>query len=779
MAEDLTHFRVSAGLKNIIGNELITDDFVAVFELVKNAYDAHATKVVVRFDNLAKPSDAKLTIIDDGKGMTREDLYEKWLFVAYSAKKHAVEDEGLRKRDYRDLIGVDRPFAGAKGIGRFSCDRLGRYLNIYTRREAGSDSFETLMVDWREFEGDDQRRFEEIDIEHGQTPEAQVPHSIRRGTVLEITGLRSVWTYERLLKLREELQKLITPEGPGTHSSENNASFAIIIEAPEFSERDGKVADPARRVTGRVQNFLFERLSIKTTQLTCHFTESGKTIETQLLDRGHLIYKIIEANTEAPDLRNITFHIFYLNRSAKIAFKKTVGVEPVKYGSVFLYKNGVRVQPYGREGDDGFGIDRRKQQGVRRYLGTRDLAGRIEIRAESSQDNANLFKEASSRNDGLIESSEKAQLFGYFREVVLRRLESYVVDVIQWGNPSKGEDDTTAPQPSEARNEILELVKRLTDSAEIIRFEADPHLLTIVNERQADSAQAILDNFERIAVSHPDDTLANEARRLKREMNAVLHDRAEAAGEARSQRKLRILTEKQLEAERERNKILRGLVTPPEEQRAVLQHWVGIVAGKISTLSLGLITKLQKDEADAELVTRTIQGLATIRFESEKLLTLTGLVVDTGFKMQKQKVTGDLNRFFFECLDHAAQATKLKIETAWRPEDVFTTSFKPVEVAMVVDNIVDNAMKAGAKKVRWQLDAADDRQLRVRVANDGRPLADHMRKLLFEIGATSTHGHGLGLFTCRRIARETGGEMTFVGNDPQLGGAAFAITFGK
>src|SRR5437870_3581372 len=86
MPDDLTHFRVSAGLKNIIGNELITDDFVAVYELVKNAYDARARKVVVQFENLGNQEKAALTIQDDGKGMTREDLYEKWLFVAYSAK---------------------------------------------------------------------------------------------------------------------------------------------------------------------------------------------------------------------------------------------------------------------------------------------------------------------------------------------------------------------------------------------------------------------------------------------------------------------------------------------------------------------------------------------------------------------------------------------------------------------------------------------------------------------------------------------------------------------
>lgn len=776
MPDDLTHFRVSAGLKNIIGNELITDDFVAVFELVKNAYDAHASQVIVRFENIGKSEETTLTIEDNGKGMTREDLYKKWLFVAYSAKKHETEDANLRESDYRDLIGIDRPFAGAKGIGRFSCDRLGRYLTIYTRRDPNCKEFETLLVDWKNFESDDERRFEDIDIEHGEVQEADVPGAVGRGTVLKITGLRSQWSYERLQDLREELQKLITPEIASDEKKRNNQAFRIVVEAPEFREKDARQTDPAQRVNGPIQNFLFERLKIKTTELTCRFSASGKTIETKLVDKGQLIYDIAEGNAEWPALANVGFHIFYLNRAAKIAFKRTVGVEPVKYGSVFLYKNGVRVQPYGREGDDGYQIDRRKQQGVRRYLGTRDLAGRIEIRTEAGEEKT-LFKEASSRNDGLIESPERAQLFIYFKEVILRRLENYVVDVMKWGNPPKGEDDEMAPQPNEARNEILELIKRLTDSTGIVRFDADPNLVSIVNERQADSAQAILDNFERIAASQPDSNLANEARRLKREMNAVLKDRAEASSEAHAQRRLRILGEKQLETERQKNKILRGIVTPPEEQRAVLQHWVGIVAGKIRSSALGLISKLQKD-VDPDTIERTIQGLAGIQFESQKLLTLADLVVESGFKMQKQKTTSDLNRFFFECLDHESRTAKVDIEIAWRPEDVFSCAFKPVEIAMIVDNLVDNAAKSGARKMRWTL-ATSSKLLTVSVANDGRPLADHMRSVLFEIGATSTHGHGLGLFTCRQIAREMKGEMIFLGNDSSLGGAAFEMKFGK
>lgn len=51
MGENLK-FRVSSALKDILGRDLITDDFIAVFELVKNSFDAHATRVDIKFENI-------------------------------------------------------------------------------------------------------------------------------------------------------------------------------------------------------------------------------------------------------------------------------------------------------------------------------------------------------------------------------------------------------------------------------------------------------------------------------------------------------------------------------------------------------------------------------------------------------------------------------------------------------------------------------------------------------------------------------------------------------
>ena len=95
-------FRVSSGLKNIIGRDLISDKYIAVFELVKNSYDAGASKVNISFVKTDTGTD-QIMIADNGCGMTYNDIIEKWLFVAYSEKK----TQNRKRSSYRDEIKRD------------------------------------------------------------------------------------------------------------------------------------------------------------------------------------------------------------------------------------------------------------------------------------------------------------------------------------------------------------------------------------------------------------------------------------------------------------------------------------------------------------------------------------------------------------------------------------------------------------------------------------------------------------------------------------------------
>ena len=220
------HFKISAYLKNIIGKELITDEFVAVFELVKNSFDANATEVKIIFENQNNTEQAKLIIGDNGKGMNYDELKDKWLFVAYSAKKDGTEFD-----DYTNKIKTTRYFAGAKGVGRFSCDRLGSKLNLITIKDEPNPKIENLIVNWDEFEKDAKEEFVDVSVKHQVL--SNIDYNINHGTILEISGLRDKWDRQRILKLKRSLIKLINPNQENVGND-----FSIEIIANEEKELD-------------------------------------------------------------------------------------------------------------------------------------------------------------------------------------------------------------------------------------------------------------------------------------------------------------------------------------------------------------------------------------------------------------------------------------------------------------------------------------------------------------------------------------------------------------
>ncbi|WP_020603691.1 ATP-binding protein [Spirosoma spitsbergense] len=452
---DQLTFKISSGLKKIIGRDLITDDFIAVFELVKNSYDAYAKNVKIIFDN------DYLTIKDDGKGMSFDDLRDKWLFVAYSAKINGTEDEEIGSKDnsYRDKLNK-RYYAGAKGIGRFSSDKLGSRLRLITKQK-GSDTIEQLDVDWGDFEENSLEEFIDIKVDH-KTFSKEFYNDFEYGTIIEITELRSPWDRNKIKLLKHSLEKLINP------FSNSGNDFSISIECKKELEADKKEKIARDKINGPIENFIFETLNVKTTQINSVINKDF--ITTKLIDRGTPVYEIREPNLDFNYLEDVRYQLFFLNSAAKNNFTRQMGLEPIKFGSVFLFKNGFRVYPFGDPGDDELGMDHRKQQGYARFLGTRDLLGRIEI----FTDDPEQFKEVTSRDGGLIETAAYEQLVSSFYDKCLKRLERYVVDV-QWNykldrnlEDDKDQEDTNIIESSiGGRTQIVEIIKRLADNKEI------------------------------------------------------------------------------------------------------------------------------------------------------------------------------------------------------------------------------------------------------------------------------------------------------------------------
>ena len=122
-------FRFHARALAALGRDLVTNDVVAVMELVKNAYDALATRVDVRIRAADGASDESfIEIVDDGHGMDYATIRDVWFMIATPFRQ---------KRPVLKMGARSRAVTGEKGLGRLSAARLGRDLRVVTRTAGG------------------------------------------------------------------------------------------------------------------------------------------------------------------------------------------------------------------------------------------------------------------------------------------------------------------------------------------------------------------------------------------------------------------------------------------------------------------------------------------------------------------------------------------------------------------------------------------------------------------------------------------------------------------
>lgn len=780
-------FKVSSALKNIIGKELITNDLIAVFELVKNSFDAHAKKVEVIFENFDTDF-PKLIIKDNGKGMDLKDLENKWLFVAYSAKKEGTED-------FRDVIQKRRTYAGAKGIGRFSCDKLGENLKVYSKRK--DDNFTNILsVEWGDFEKDSKTEFINVPVLYSRTK--LNPYGFNYGTVLEISGLREDWDRAKLLTLKRSLEKLINP-----NQKNDSENFKIYLKVTSELAEDKKIEDeePWKRVNGQIKNFLFENLELRSTCINVKISEDGKQIISRLEDRGSLIYNLIEENPEGKNgknLSNIEVSLFALNKSAKIYFTKHMGVRVVDFGSVFLYKNGFRIYPFGEVGDDSLGIDSRKQQGTSRFLGTRDLIGRIEINGNNPD-----FQETTSRDGGLFRNEAYYRLKEMFFELCLKRLERYTVDIVKYGNLAESFEEQAAQQ-GDVKSKVLGLIQNLTQSKNIVDIEYDSKVVDILGEISESSLQNLIKNFERLASETGNEGLVKEAKKAQKRLNQLNKAREEAEAETEKEKEARKQAEEEAKAEaeraqeaEERTKIAHKQITLQASQNLFLQsvvnqdvgniislhHHIGIAAGTIENYIKLTNQRIKKGKPfSTDMV---LQVLENISHQAKKIITTTKFATKANFNLEATSITEDLCEYIGEYLMNICSGiiktldNKTSMGFVWENKDQkkFVTKLKPLEVSIILDNLIINSRKAKSKNITISVLAQNKNELELLYSDDGAGVAVDKAEKIFELGYTTTDGSGLGLYQVKNILNEMGASIELVGNSNK--GAEFIMRFVK
>lgn len=377
--DNVIRFTTDAGIINRIGKELVARQETAVVELIKNSYDADATKVELVFTNTDYPG-GTLEIIDDGSGMTKEELINGFMRLSSNNKViNPFSDKYNRTR------------AGKKGIGRFATQRLGKRLEIYTQPENGNGSY--VDIDWEEFKPGT----ELILIENSVNP-TELSQS---GTRLEISGLYEKWSDADIRRVFRYVSDIIQPF---PISKKEKASTKID---PGFNVHLFKSDEADLKLVADEESLILD-YSLATVQGNVNSKGIGRyDIKSDMfdIDESNLYYSEEGERFDFSELKSIDFKAYYFTQpKGDEVYPKNLKSHINKIlrekGGVRIYRNGFRVPPYGNSKDDWIGLA--DSTAKRKVLPPHSNINWIGV-VELSDANGQVFEEKSSR-EGLIEN---------------------------------------------------------------------------------------------------------------------------------------------------------------------------------------------------------------------------------------------------------------------------------------------------------------------------------------------------------------------------------------
>lgn len=394
--------RPRARIIRTLGDELISNETVAIIELVKNSYDADAKQVMVRFVGPLEKGKGRIEVIDDGTGMSLETIKSAWM-----------EPATIIKAGKKRVTGKRRRILGEKGVGRFAVAKLSEKLIMTTRPQKGEDEF-VVTFNWGDFSHDMYLDQVKCSWERRKAQALK-----QHGTILVMDGLSTDWItkknekkdkvaddIEKLLQLRSALSRLVSP-------FKDDKGFSIFLDLPaEYKSLSGKIESPPSlsqphySIKGKIQNNGAYNLAYES-------TEKGKESI-----RG----KFVISGNKEPSCGPFYIELRVWDRESErleqLATKLKSALKDVRNdlnaaAGISIYRDDFRVMPYGERDNDWMRLDFRRVQNPTLRLSNNQIVGYVLI---SLKDNPTL-KDQSNR-EGIVDSRELTDLKELIKEII-------------------------------------------------------------------------------------------------------------------------------------------------------------------------------------------------------------------------------------------------------------------------------------------------------------------------------------------------------------------------
>ena len=429
------NIKAKSHILSLLGDELIGSDSLAIFELVKNAYDADAEEVTVEFINLNQ-SNQQIIIEDDGHGMTNKVIQDVWLTIGTDFKR------GKNRKESKKFKRVS---FGNKGVGRLAVHKLAKRITLETQAE-GEMFSSRLTIDWVELIASKEYI---QDLEVSVETVADQLFKKGKGTRIILDRLTTKkWTKKALKDLVRKIDNIKNPFSP-------NPNFNIKIKANDFHQewisevtnsndilKDSlyqfgfkiKVSDSTPESFAKflwrysfnppLQANISKRTSRNTDTLNFHIGELYKDLDSEEQ------YNRFLRNKDLSDSGTIKGKFYVFNQSS-ILLKMNFGgqINAVKQfikdnSGVKIFRDNIRVYNYGEQYDDWLGLDLDKIQRAGDHFGKKVTIGAVELDLKSS-------------NDGLIEKTNRE---GFIDNAEFNRFQLLVKEVFNFFEREAGND---------------------------------------------------------------------------------------------------------------------------------------------------------------------------------------------------------------------------------------------------------------------------------------------------------------------------------------------------
>lgn len=447
--------RPYARLLTMLGEQLIKNERIALAELIKNSYDADASWVKITFNNFGENFEindvSTIEIEDDGTGMSTNTIIEHWLNPATPHKR--------LKKEKNDTTKKGRKIQGEKGIGRFALLKLGRKIQLVTK--TSSEKKETYVeLDLTKYDDEfltESGKRKELFLDDiaplikERDPVDIVPRQItlgrdtkkRRpsGTKIIISSLKGVWSEEKITKvyddivrlesifshalLKKKVKKIDDKEEFSVHIFKDDMELpfsagyfenleTLIRECSVFQIEDGeyieKDAEFKFKLNGKPKSLKLDDPTITGLRVFReHFGTGGEKLKFR--------------NTKCGDF-GFGFYVFDFSPSEKVKSKYQLDKqdkELIRKHRIYLYRDDIRVYPYGDPDDDWLRIDAyRGTISAGQFLSNDQVVGFVNI----SQKNNPELKDKTNR-EGLIDTGNPTDDFICLLQTFLAYIRAY------------------------------------------------------------------------------------------------------------------------------------------------------------------------------------------------------------------------------------------------------------------------------------------------------------------------------------------------------------------